>query len=228
MWGVRVFRVDGSGGIDDIQAGLEWLVAQANGGNVIEVANMSLGIACVPASACPDLADSTYPTLVAFHNAVIAAVNAGTTIVVAAGNEGTNANDVIPAGYPEVVTVSALTDTDGQPGGNGPSQIYPGLGRFKDDTFAKISHFGADVDVLAPGVTILSLKLGGGTTNKLGTSMSAPHVAGVAAMVAANNPGATPAQIRQALINTGECSDGTVHNGAGCSKEWKGDPDDNT
>ena len=49
LWGVRVFRVDGSGGIDDIQAGLEWLVAQANGGNVIEVANMSLGIACVPA-----------------------------------------------------------------------------------------------------------------------------------------------------------------------------------
>ena len=125
-----------------------------------------------------------------------------------------------------MVTVSALTDTDGQPGGNGPSQIYPGLGRFKDDTFAKISNFGADVDVLAPGVTILSLKLGVGTTNKLGTSMSAPHVAGVAAMIAANNPGATPAQIRQALINTGECSDGTVNNGAGCSKEWKGDPDD--
>ena len=37
-----------------------------------------------------------------------------------------------------------------------------------------------------------------------------------------------PAQIRQALINTDECSDGMVHNGVGCIKEWKDDPDDDT
>ena len=121
-----------------------------------------------------------------------------------------------------------LTDTDGQPGGDGPSLIFPGLGRFKDDTFAKFSNFGEDIDLIGPGVQILSLKLGGGTTNKSGTSMSSPHVAGVAALVAAANPGATPAQIREALINTGECADGSVHDGVGCSKEWKDDPDDDT
>ena len=47
------------------------------------------------------------------------------------------------------------------------------MGRFKDDTFAKFSNYGADVDIIAPGVDILSTKLGGGTANICGDGSAA-------------------------------------------------------
>lgn len=221
---IKVFHSSEPTGTDVIAAGLIE-VHDMNSTDLVEVVNMSLGIACDPPSACPNLGDSTDPSLMLFHDAIKLVVNDGTTIVVAAGNEATDANNVVPAGYDEVVTVSALTDTDGQPGGNGPSLRFPGSGKFNDDTFAKFSNYGSDVDIIGPGVNILSLDKNGGTTTMSGTSMASPHVAAVAAIIASNNVGATPAQIRQALIETGECANGSVHNGTGCSSEWKGDPD---
>jgi subtilisin family serine protease len=98
-----------------------------------------------------------------------------------------------------VVTVSALADFDGQAGGG----AAPTCRVDEDDTFASFSNFGADVDLIAPGVCITSTWMGGGYDTISGTSMASPHVAGGAALYAATNPGATPAQVQSALEGAG-------------------------
>ena len=62
----------------------------------------------------------------------------------------------IPASYDEVITVSALADTDGRPGGLGGNRCYSWGGYDKDDTFADFSNYGHDVDIIAPGKCIMS------------------------------------------------------------------------
>jgi subtilisin family serine protease len=95
--------------------------------------------------------------------------------------------------------VSALTDFNGQPGGGAAATCRAD----EDDTFANFSNFGADVDLIAPGVCILSTYLGSGYATLSGTSMASPHVAGAAALYKANHPGATPAQVKAALQSAG-------------------------
>lgn len=225
---IKVLDSNGSGSFADVIAGLDHLSALNDLGIPIGVANMSLGATC---SVCTD--DSTDPVIDLFHQAVQALVSRGTTVVVAAGNAGADATFTVPASFDEVVTVSALTDTDGQPGGNGNSFILPGLGKFDDDTFAKFSNRGADIDVIAPGVSETSLKLGGGTTSGSGTSFSSPHAAGVAALFIRDQldkgqPSPSPGIVRQALIETGECHEGgglIFYGTTGCSEVWPKDPD---
>ena len=66
----------------------------------------------------------------------------------------------------------------------------------------------AKPDITAPGVSIESVASGGGTasTRLSGTSMAAPHAAGVAALVAQKNPGWTAGQIKAAMMNTADAS----------------------
>ena len=79
---------------------------------------------------------------------------AGITYVAAAGNFAKNATlTTSPASNPDVITVSAIGDSDGKCGGLGP--LLDG-GRMMDDTFANFSNFGLSIDVAAPGVDILS------------------------------------------------------------------------
>ncbi len=227
---VKVLDYTGSGYFSDITAGVDYIASlNANPSTFVHVANMSLGARC---SVCTD--NSSDPTVRAFHDAVRALVNSGTTLVVAAGNDGANAFDTVPASFDEVVTVSAVADSDGQSGGSGPSQQLTSGPPMPDDTFAWFSNFGPDIDVIGPGVLELSLNLGGGTRISSGTSFSSPHTAGVAAIFyrywinAHGGSLPTPGTVQQALIETGECHEGNggvFHGTVGCLEVWPGDPD---
>ena len=68
-------------------------------------------------------------------------VKAGITVVVSAGNYGRDASTTTPANNPDVITVSAIGDSDGKCGGTGPALALSD-GRVLDDTFAYFSNFG--------------------------------------------------------------------------------------
>jgi subtilisin len=184
IWSVKVLGNNGSGWMSWIVAGVNWVTANAND---IEVANMSLGCEC------------SSPAL---DEAIANSVSAGVTYVVAAGNSGKNAATFSPANHPNVITVSAMVDTDGKCGGQGPSTNY-GI----DDAFASFSNFGDSVDIVAPGVSIYSTYKTGGYATLSGTSMASPHVAGAAALYKIDNPGATPSQVKSGLISSGVSQD---------------------
>ena len=154
--------------------------------NPAEVINMSLG----GSGSC----SATY------QNAINGAVSRGTTVVVAAGNSNTNVSSAVPANCANVIAVAATTSAGAR---------------------ASFSNYGAGIDVSAPGQAILST-LNSGTTvpgsasyaSYNGTSMAAPHVAGVVALVQSVAPTAlSPAAVETLLKNTvrplpGACSGG--------------------
>lgn len=195
LWAVRVLTSQGSGTFASIICGVEWVTAHAD---VIDVANMSLG-GSAPEGSCTDGG---------LHQAICASVNAGVTYAVAAGNSGADARFFAPASYDEVITVSAIADFDGKPGGMGAPACQYG----DDDTFAFFSNFGEDIDLAAPGVCVYSTTRGGGYTTLSGTSMASPHVAGAAALYKSTHRSASPAEVKAALQSAG-----TV--------DWTGDPD---
>ena len=203
IWSVKVLGTDGSGLGSSILCGIEWVTQNLATTN-IKVANMSLG----GFSGIEDDGNCGKTITDSIHQAICASVAAGVAYVVAAGNDGVDASDYFPAKYSEVITVSALVDTDGKPGGLGPSTSSGA-----DDTMASFSNYGAVVDVIAPGASIRSTVLNGGYANYNGTSMAAPHVAGAAALYLVANPGASPAQVKNGLISTGSTS------------TWSGDRD---
>jgi subtilisin family serine protease len=88
-------------------------------------------------------------------------------VVAAAGNDGNSAVEY-PAGYPEVVSVAAID---------------------QNNAHASFSNTNSDVEVSAAGVNVLSVKRGGGYQTLSGTSMATPHVAAVAALIAARTAG---------------------------------------
>jgi len=195
LWAVRVFDATGSGLLSTVICGVDWVTANAG---TIEVANMSLGVSGTEGS-CTDGG---------LHQAICQSTAAGVTYVVAAGNAAWDAASFIPASYDEVITVSTITDFDGLPGGIGVPTCQYGV----DDAFAGFSNYGADVDLTASGVCVLSTWLGGGYRSLSGTSMASPHVAGAAALYLSGNPEASPADVKAALESTG-------------TFDWTGNPD---
>lgn len=138
-----------------------------------EVVNMSLGDDASATGA--DLIDGMVQTMAAN----------GCLFALAAGNSSESANNFSPArvNHTNIFTVSAIDS---------------------NDDFASFSNYGnPPVDVAAPGVGVVSLKRNGGTTSKDGTSMAAPHVAGLLALGGVSCVGS------DGLVRNGD-TDGTV------------------
>lgn len=190
IWPVKVLNALGVGSTSDVICGIDYVTANADD---IEVANMSLGGAGTDDGDCGNTSND------AQHQAICASVAAGVTYVVAAGNNSADAAQTAPAAYDEVITVSALADFNGQPGGGAPATCRDDV----DDTFADFSNYGDDVDIIAPGTCIESTWKNGGYNTVSGTSMASPHVAGGAALYTAENPSASPEQVKQALASAG-------------------------
>jgi len=195
---VRVLGIDG-GDYFDIAQGVLYaagLPADDGSGGVLtppalpaRIINMSLGGGCIigPDPLHDAIQTVTDPNL----------PNGGTLVVVAAGNEGSS-QAPCPAAYPEVIAVGAVD-------ANGARAPY--------------SNFGSFVDIAAPGgdfpsPTDGSFGIASATCDftafptactpnlafYIGTSQATPHVAGVAALLLANNSGLTPAQLRTRLL----------------------------
>ncbi|MGP3958499.1 S8 family serine peptidase [Nonomuraea sp. 3N208] len=191
--GVKVLNASGSGTLSGIAAGIDWVVARAS---TIEVINLSLG--------CNGCSSS------AISNAIANAVNRGVVVVVAAGNSHANTANFFPANHPDVVTVSAMTDNDGLPGGAGGSTLSCRSETDQDDTSAFYSNYGATVEITAPGTCIYSTWRNGGYNTISGTSMASPHVAGAAGILTsgARKPTtrAGSLAVRSTLISTGNAN----------------------
>lgn len=182
-------RVLGCGGgyFSDIADGVLWASGSAVGGvsapsQPARVLNLSLG----GKSACPTTMQS----------AINQARANGAVVIVAAGNSNEDASKHTPANCANVVTVAATGRTGGR---------------------ASYSNYGAKIDVAAPGGdqstgtangVLSTLNDGYSTAGNdsyvyyQGTSMAAPHVAGVAALMVARNPSLTPDEIEVLLKST--------------------------
>ncbi|MEU9439289.1 S8 family serine peptidase [Streptomyces sp. NPDC048252] len=163
--------------------------------NVAKVINMSLGGdgACTSAT----------------QSAITAAVNRGTTVVVAAGNESDNVANHSPGNCNNVISVAATNRTGAK---------------------ASYSNYGSLVDISAPGGQtstgtangILSTLNSGTKTPSSesyayyqGTSMATPHIAGLVALVKSANSALTPAQIETAIKNNARALPGACSGGCG-------------
>ncbi|WP_349409380.1 S8 family peptidase [Pseudalkalibacillus sp. SCS-8] len=118
-------------------------------------------------------------------NAVDYAWNKGVVVVAAAGNDGVSTT-FEPASYTNAIAVGAVDSNDQK---------------------ASFSNWGSWVDVAAPGVSIASTYPGNRYVYMDGTSMASPHVAGLAALLAAQ--GRSASQIRAAIENTADPTSGT-------------------
>jgi subtilisin family serine protease len=205
LYAVKVLNSAGSGTTAQVVCGIDWVTANASALN-IRVASMSLG-----GSGSNDNNCGHTPPGDAMHTAICNSKAAGVTYVVAAGNSTASFSSFVPAAYPEVVAVTALSDADGQPGAAAPLN-FCGLDWEGDDVYANFSNYAPSGDsaavartIAAPGVCITSTWLGGGTAIASGTSMATPHVSGAVALcITAGNctAGGSPASIVSAIRTT--------------------------
>jgi serine protease len=181
-WGARVVPIralsGGSGTLADVADALRWAAGLSVNGvppnsNPAKVINMSLG---------GPVACTSAPAL---QQAINEASAKGAIIVVAAGNSNADASTFSPAGCSGVVTVGATNASGSR---------------------AWYSNYGTRIDVMAPGgeagQPVFSTLASGAYGGKAGTSMAAPHVAGVLALMKSKNPNLTVAEAVNILKET--------------------------
>jgi subtilisin len=193
---VKVLNAAGSGSNSGVIAGIDWVAQQAASLGVPVVANMSLGGSGTKTGTCTN---NGFVGNDNFHRAICNAKNQGVIFAVAAGNDGENANLATPAAYDDaVITVSATNINDD----------WASFSNWGNGAANWTNPQSAPVAIAAPGVDILSTKSGGGTTTMSGTSMAAPHVAGVLALyletISLNPNGSAFTEARDWLLNNSE------------------------
>jgi subtilisin family serine protease len=169
--GVKVLGCNGSGSVADVIAGIVWVTADA-----LKPKNFRT----------PAIANLSIDTLAnrALDQSVRASAASGVFYSVAAGNKGRNACKHSPARAGAgkkgsgIVTTAATNMSNREP---------------------SWSNYGSCVDLWTPGTAILSTHMGDGETTKSGTSMSAAHVGGGAALFLSSHRRASPTTVESAL-----------------------------
>jgi serine protease AprX len=193
---VKVAGADGSTTLSKLILGIGWVVAHEDDDN-IGVLNLSFG------------ADVSLPYVTnPLSGAVEAAWASGITVVTSAGNEGAG-SVTSPGDDPWVVTVGSTNTTGPLALGTSPVADFSG-----SESFGRYSK----PDVLAPGVSVVSLRAAGSTIDTAnptarigdsyfrgsGTSMSTALVSGIAADLLQHHPNATPDDVKGALLDGGD------------------------
>ena len=190
---VKVGAYDGAADVSQVIAGIDWVVQhRKDAGFNIRVINLSFGTDATPAAALDPL---VYAAETAWRNGIV--------VVAAAGNDGLGTRTLAdPALSPMLLAVGASNPR--------------GTLAVSDDvipTFAQHGTLARTVDIVAPGMSVISLRVPGGfvdqsvTTGKVGTrfqqatgtSQATAVVSGLAALVLSKFPTATPDQIKAFL-----------------------------
>jgi serine protease AprX len=186
--GAKVLDAQGSGTASGVIAGVNWVVTNKDRFG-IEVMSLSLG-----ANGCYNGTDPE-------SQAVNAAVAAGITVVVAAGNDGEHGTCTVgtPGAAANVITVGAMGDVTNDPNSGataGNLAWFSSRGPTLDNRIKP--------DIVAPGVNVTSAQANSGTgyVAESGTSMATPFVSGVAALMKIRQPSLTPLQIKSTLMTT--------------------------
>ncbi|MFF9284568.1 S8 family serine peptidase [Streptomyces griseosporeus] len=188
----KVLSDQGSGSESQIIAGMEWAAREVRA----RVISMSLG--------STEPSDGTDPMATAVNTL---SAETGALFVVAAGNTGTPSSIGSPGAADAALTVGAVDSADR-------AAWFTSAGPRSGDNALK-------PDLAAPGVGILAARSGltpgsGPYTSMDGTSMAAPHVAGVAALLAEEHPDWTGARLKDALMSTSKQLDAPAYQlGAG-------------
>lgn len=183
---LRVLDANGSGDMADVVRAFDWVLKHGNRNN-IKVLNLSWGA----------------PQSTSYHSDLLSAMVEsawfrGIAVVAAAGNDGERGAGTIttPGSDPFVITVGSFDDK--------------GTAEFGDDRISSFTSRGPTMDrftkpdVLAPGRHVKSLRAAYTASDRYirmtGTSAATGFVSGVAALVAAANPGYSPTKIKGAIV----------------------------
>jgi serine protease len=163
---VKVMSDRGSGSSSNILSGIDWVISNVKKTKKPSVANLSIGGGFSQTE----------------NDAIQSATDAGITMVVAAGNDDSDACEYSPASAASAITVGATGD---------------------DNARAYYSNYGKCLDVFGPGTDITSTWIDAvDATNTIsGTSMASPHVCGVAAKILSQNPTFTVAQVTAQMLS---------------------------